>query len=130
MVSAVAQNLIAMLGSLCRAIRICVYLALDSIARFRPVTRSDVVVVLRLDAIGDFFIWMQSGAVEISRYAREAHGRSVLLANSAWAEYAASTGLWDQVIDVSPIRLMRNPAYRLRLMWRVRGLGAKLLIQP
>lgn len=130
MVSAVAQNLIHMLGSLCRAIRICVYLALDSIARFRPVSRGNVVIVLRLDAIGDFFIWMQSGAVEISRYARQDRGRSVLLANSAWAEYAASTGLWDQVIGVQPTRLMRNPAYRLRLMWRVRGLGARLLIQP
>lgn len=130
MVSAVAQNLIDMLGSLCRAIRICAYLALDSIARFRPTRRGDVVIVLRLDAIGDFFIWMQSGAVEISRYARRDRGRSVLLANSAWAQYAVSTGLWDEVIGVRPTRLMRNPVYRLRLMWRVRGLGAKLLIQP
>lgn len=130
MVSAVAQNLTPMLGSLCRALRICAYLLLDSIARFRPVPRRDVVIVLRLDAIGDFFIWMQSGAVEISRYARQAHGRSVLLASSAWAEYAASTGLWDEVIGVRPAWLMRNPVYRLRFMWRVRGLGTKLLIQP
>jgi len=83
-----------------------------------------------LDAVGDFFMWLQSGAGDIARFARESERRTVLVANGVWADYARRIGLWDEVVEVNPVRLMRDPFYRLRLLWHIRSLGASLLIQP
>jgi ADP-heptose:LPS heptosyltransferase len=118
------------IGSFCRGARIVAFALLDSVVQIRRVPKRDVAVVIRLDAIGDFFIWMQSGAVDVSNYARRNAGKAILVASSTWAEYARSSGLWDEVISVKPLSLMRRPLYRLRFMWQVRGLGARLLIQP
>src|SRR6202023_3076319 len=73
---------------------------------------------------------MQSGAVDVAQFARHAGRRSVLVANVAWAGYARETAMWDEVMAISPTRLMRNPIYRLRLLMQIRLLGAELLIQP
>jgi ADP-heptose:LPS heptosyltransferase len=108
----------------------CAWLALDSLCGLVPVKRCHVALVVRLDAIGDFFIWMQSGAVDVSRYARSSGRRVVLLANRLWADYARGTGLWDEVVGVDPRRLMRDPLYRLRTLLRIRRLGAEVLVQP
>ncbi len=96
-------------------------LALDSLCRLVPVSRRHVALVVRLDAIGDFFVWMQSGAVDVSRYARSSNRRVVLLANRLWADYARGTGLWDEVVGVDLRRLMRDPLYRLRMLVRIGG---------
>jgi ADP-heptose:LPS heptosyltransferase len=106
------------------------FLLLDSLCHLLPVRSCDVAVIVRLDAVGDFFIWMQSGAVDIARYARQSGRRTVLLANSSWADYARRLKLWEEVVAVDPKRLMANPLYRLALLGRVRMLGARMLIQP
>ncbi len=95
-----------------------------------PARQNDTAVILRLDAIGDFFLWLQSGAADVTAYARGSHRRVVLVANGAWADYARFLGLWDEVIAVDPGRLMRRPVYRLKLLMRVRNVGAAMLIQP
>jgi ADP-heptose:LPS heptosyltransferase len=117
-------------SSALRDVRACLFLLLDSICALMPRRTGDVVVVLRLDAVGDFFIWMQSGAHEVSRFAHGGGGRVVLVANRTWAAYAASTGMWDEVIGMDPVRFVRDPLYRVRILLRIRRLGADLLIQP
>ena len=86
--------------------------------------------MVRLDGIGDFFIWMQSGALDASRYARTGGRKAILIANSAWADYARKGALWDEVLPVDPGRLTKNPLYRLRMLSRIRRLGAQVLVQP
>jgi hypothetical protein len=110
--------------------RTVAYLLLDSLCQLRRVKPGNTAIIVRLDAIGDFFMWLQSGAVEIAKHARGEGRHSVILANSAWSDYAKQLGLWDTVVEVDPQRLMRNPWYRIRLLWRIRALGAKMLIQP
>jgi hypothetical protein len=112
------------------ALRSFLFVILDSLCFLMPASKRNVALTVRLDAAGDFFIWLQSGAADIARFARESQRRSVLIANRAWADYARYTGLWDEVIDVEPVQLMRKPLYRLRFLRRVRSLGASLLIQP
>ena len=87
-------------------------------------------IIVKLDAIGDFFIWMQSGAAEITAFAKSQGNTTVLLANPAWADYARHLGLWDEIIGIDPLKLARDPWYRWRHMRQVRGLGANLFIQP
>lgn len=118
------------LGIFLRAFRTVSLFVLDSFCFLIPAKRYPVSVVVRLDAIGDLFIWMQSGAVQVAEYARLDSHRSVLIANDAWASYAIETAMWDEVIAVSPVRLMRHPLYRFRMLRRIRMLGAHQLIQP
>jgi ADP-heptose:LPS heptosyltransferase len=106
------------------------FLMLDWLCILLPVRRKANAIVLRLDGFGDFFIWMKSGAINASRYARSGGRRAVLIANSFWAPYARTTGLWDEVVDLDPRRFQGNPLYRLRLLARIRFLGAEVLIQP
>lgn len=113
-----------------RSFRLWAFIALDSLCQLIPVRRKNVAVVIRLDAVGDFFIWLQSGAADIAEYARHSGRRSVIVANHAWSDYARLLGLWDEVVDLNPERFMRSPLYRLRVIWKVRKLGAQLLIQP
>jgi len=75
-------------------------------------------------------MWLQSGAADVAEFARQSNRNSVIVANWAWAEYARHLGLWDQVIGVNPVKLMRNPFYRLFILGKVRRLGAVLLVQP
>lgn len=113
-----------------RSLLIVLRLALDSLCKFVPVRKRNVAVVVRLDAIGDFFLWMQSGALDVSEYAKGGGCKSILVANHLWADYARGTPLWDEVWAVDPARLTRDMLYRLALFVRVRRLGARVFIQP
>jgi hypothetical protein len=117
-------------AGLLRSVRSWLFIALDSLCLMIPVRRRNVAITIRLDAVGDFFIWLQSGAADIAIFARQSGRRSIIVANSAWSDYARFVGLWDDVIDVDPGKFMINIAYRLRILWKIRSLGAQLLIQP
>lgn len=117
-------------GGIARSVRLALFIGLDTLCKLIPFKSQQTAIVLRLDAIGDFFIWMQSGALDVSRYARANSRRTVLVAQSSWADYARGTGLWDEVLGVDHQRLMRDPLYRIGCLARIRRLGAQLLIQP
>lgn len=111
-------------------LRLAAFYLLDTACLLVPARRQRTAVILRLDAIGDFFIWMQSGAHDLVQFARNEAGRTVLVANAAWAEYARGLQIWDDVIVLDPRKFVRNPLYRVGRMLRIRRLGAELLIQP
>jgi ADP-heptose:LPS heptosyltransferase len=104
---------------------------LDALVRLLVIRRRrNSAIIVRLDAIGDFFIWMQSGAVEVTTFAKQEGNAVIILANPSWADYARHLGLWDEVIAINPQKLVRDPLYRLRHMIKIRRLGARLFIQP
>lgn len=115
--------------SLLKCLKKAIFMITDTIACF-PCRRKKVALIVRLDAIGDFFLWLQSGALEISRFAGSENRKVVLLANQRWAEYAKTLGLWDEVIAIDPDRFIRSLWYRLKWGFRIRRLGASLFIQP
>jgi len=105
-------------------------LALDNVCRLVPRRSGRQAVVIRVDAVGDHFLWLRTGAVDVSRYARAEAGRVVLITSPAAAPYARQCGLWDDVLELHELRFLINPVYRLRALHRIRRLGAALLIQP
>lgn len=119
-----------MLKSTLRAGRLVAYWLLDRLVLVRPAKKLDTALVVRLDGIGDFVVWLQSGAGDIVADLRKHHAQVVLVANQAWASLAADLKVFDEVIAVQPVRFMRDPLYRLRVLWRVRGLHARTTIQP
>lgn len=110
--------------------RLLLFLSLDSFCRLVPSKGRPVSLILRLDALGDFFIWLQSGALEVTDFARQGSSSVALIANEVWADYARELGLWDEVVAIDPWRMMRDPLYRLRTLLAVRSMGAQRLIQP
>ena len=62
------------------------------------------IVLIRLDAIGDFIIWLDSAKEFRVIYPSE---RIVLIANSSWASLAKTMPYWDEVLplDLSLIHI-------------------------
>jgi ADP-heptose:LPS heptosyltransferase len=117
-------------GSIVRDAAFGALLALDNVCRLVPRKSGRQAVVIRVDAVGDHFLWLRTGAVNVSRYARAEAGRVVLITSPAVAPYARQCGLWDDVLELHEVRFQVNPVYRLRALYQIRRLGAALLIQP
>lgn len=117
-------------GSIVRDVAFGALLALDNVCRLVPRKPGRQAVVIRVDAIGDHFLWLRTGAVNVSRYARAEAGRVVLVTSPAVAPYARRSGLWDDVLELNEVRFQVNPVYRVRALYRIRRLEAGLLIQP
>jgi ADP-heptose:LPS heptosyltransferase len=110
--------------------RLCLFVLAGELIRLLvPHRGSGAVLVVRLDAIGDFLIWLGVGAGDIAQLARR-RGRSVLLAKQDWAAFAGSLNLFDEVWPVDTERLKFDPLYRFKLQLRLRRQGFDLLIQP
>jgi ADP-heptose:LPS heptosyltransferase len=87
------------------------------------------VLIIRLDAIGDFVLWLPAAQATVGFY--KAQGKSaVLLANAAWAAWARELGVFDEVIPFDRRRFGSDMLYRYRLGYRVRMLGCSTAVQP
>ena len=104
------------------------FLANELIRIAVPCPMRSATLVVRLDAIGDFVIWLSAGAAQIAEMARQ-HGHSVLLAKGEWADFATSLHLFDEVWPVDTERLKRSLYYRFLLLARIRRAGFSLVIQ-
>lgn len=85
------------------------------------------VALVRLDAIGDFILWLDSAKEYRRLYAGQ---RIVLIANAVWADWAAKFPYWDEVWSFDLRRFRRNPAYRVKMLAKVRLAGFEIVIQP
>jgi ADP-heptose:LPS heptosyltransferase len=88
---------------------------------------SSGLLVVRMDAIGDFVIWLDS-AKELRRCFPDM--KITLLANASWAELAKHFDYWDEVIPASLIGFVKNPLYRWSMLRRIRKLACTVAIQP
>jgi ADP-heptose:LPS heptosyltransferase len=90
---------------------------------------SERVLLVRLDAIGDFVLWLDAAQSIVRRYKTE--GRSVVLvANAVWAEWAKDLSIFDDVIVLERIAFVTSLLYRYRLGRQVRKLGCVIALQP
>jgi ADP-heptose:LPS heptosyltransferase len=88
---------------------------------------SNAVLIIRLDAIGDFILWLDS-AKEIRKLYPEK--KIVLCANAAWAGLAERLTYWDGVIAVERNRLLDDLIYRFKLFINIRKQHFQIAIQP
>ena len=109
-----------------------VIMAVDGIAAgFRAPSGTSAsvgpIVLIRLDAIGDFVLWLDT-----ARHFRTLYpGRHIcLLANGAWCELAQGLSYWDEVIPIDVPGLVRRPLYRWRIFHRISRRKFSLAICP
>lgn len=96
---------------------------------FPVVARQDRVLIIRLDAIGDFVLWL--GAAQVLARAFKAKGSTVILvADPTWAEWANELHIFDQVISVNRRTYDRNILYHIAHAMRIRRLGCGTAIEP
>jgi ADP-heptose:LPS heptosyltransferase len=113
-----------------RLARFVIFFITDSLLLALRPPKTDIALIVRLDAIGDAAVWFQSGAGETLEDLRRTHSQVILLANSNWAELAIALEVFDQVVPISPSGLMRNLIYRAKVLSQIRLLGAKTILQP
>lgn len=104
----------------------CLLLAFERLF-FHGKGSGDAVLLIRLDAIGDFVLWLDSAKVYREIYPER---KIVLLGNCAWSGLAEGLDYWDEVWPVDTVRLSTDLPYRWRLLRRVACADFGVAIQP
>lgn len=89
------------------------------------------VLVVKLDAIGDFVIWLDAAKAMVDFYHSQGYS-VVLIGNSGWSSWAREMNVADEIWDLNVIRFM-SPSqlyYRWRWLMRIRKAGFSIAIQP
>ncbi len=89
--------------------------------------RKEGLLLVRLDLIGDFVLWLDAAQAYQRLYPNE---KITLVVNSASAELARALPHWDEVIGVNVHRLREDMVYRLRTFIQLRWRNFAIVIQP
>jgi ADP-heptose:LPS heptosyltransferase len=104
-----------------------VFISLDSILwHFRPRTKKQGLMLVHLDNIGDFILWLPLARTIV---ASEKFERPIgIVCNQSCIALAESTNLFEYIIGVNTRKYTSNLSYRLTINRRVSRVGAKLAI--
>jgi len=87
------------------------------------------VLVIRLDGIGDFVLWLECARAIRRRYPRPQY-KITLAAASEYADLARLTGLFDDIIAVDRQSYIWNNTYNRSILRRLANLQASVAINP
>jgi ADP-heptose:LPS heptosyltransferase len=87
------------------------------------------VLIVRLDAIGDFFLWLDA-AKEFRRLFPAGQFRITLLGNRIWTPLAESIPFFDEVLSLERSRFSSGSMYRYQTLKHIRRSGYDIVIQP
>lgn len=85
------------------------------------------VVLIRLDLIGDFILWLDSAKSYRKLYPQH---KITLVVNQVCLDLAEKLPYWDEVIPIDVGRLRKNDRYLLEHLFLVRRRGFIVAIQP
>ncbi len=87
------------------------------------------VAIVRTDALGDFILWLDAGRALAQHY--QGQGRAVtLVANSAWADFAAELGIFDAIVPVDRRRFDTDLPYHLGVVRTLQRKRFAVSVQP
>jgi len=88
---------------------------------------SSDIIILRLDAIGDFILFCDSAKEYKNLFPGQ---KIILLANHTWADLAIQLPYWDHVISINIYKFETNIFYRCKTIVNLRKNIYKKLIHP
>ena len=93
----------------------------------RPLnTDNNAVVLIKMDAIGDFIIWLDSAA----EYRRIYNGKKLtLVCNSVCEDIAKHVQLFDEIISVNSRKFEADNKYKETILNQVRNMNFDILLQ-
>ncbi len=104
------------------------FLLFDNLFLFKKNTyEKKGVLIVRLDAIGDFIIWTNVASEYKLSYPNE---KVILIANKYWSQLANKFPYFDEVIEVDVKKFTNSLLYRKKVLKNVFGLNVKIAIQP
>lgn len=112
-----------------RLARYMFFYAADALVKIfgRSTTSAPQLLLVRLDAIGDFVIWLDAAKAFRSLYPSQ---HTVLCVNSAVYDLARLLPHWDEVVEVDLKRFSHSFRYRFKLLLQLRKRGFDAVIQP
>lgn len=87
------------------------------------------ILVLRLDALGDFVIWLDAARGLRSLYPSDQF-EITLLGNQSWCGLAEESAYFDRVWGMDRKKFATDPRYRFRLLRKVRQGGFEVILNP
>ena len=87
------------------------------------------VLVIRLDSLGDFILWLDAAKGLRNLYPSDSY-EVILLGNREWIELAEGLPLFDEVWELDRLQFKMNPLYRWRLLGRIKQYGFDIVIHP
>ena len=84
-------------------------------------------LLVRVDSIGDFIIWLDTAKEYRKRYPNH---RITLCVNSLLREFSGLLPYWDELLVVNLKRLNSNAIYRYQVLAKTRRLGSTIAVQP
>ena len=94
---------------------------------FRKKKKYKGIVILRLDALGDLFLWLSS-ANEIRKKYRGKH--ITLVCKEEYVEFLTSLNLFNTLIPINLNKFFRNPIYHFHAINRIVKHSYDLLLSP
>ena len=105
-------------------------LAIDqAVLLTRATPQPNTVLLVRLDNIGDFVVWLDA-AMALTTHYRAQGKRVTLLANAVWKRWADELELFDEVLELEEKRFRRDIGYRFRMACAIRARGFETAVQP
>lgn len=97
--------------------------------RGRSAGNRERVLVVKLDAIGDFVVWLDAAKALRRLYPQERY-ELTLAGNCLWTSLAEKMDYFDAVWPIDRRRFYKEPIYRFKFMWKVRRAGFSVAIYP
>ena len=92
----------------------------------RKSKNTESVLIIRLDAIGDFILWLDSAQHFRKIYPDK---KIVLLGNQVWTDIAKKFSYWDEVWELNRREFYQNLPYRMRLLKKIRKAGFDVVVE-
>lgn len=89
--------------------------------------KSNGILIVRLDAIGDFIIWLETAKIYRQIYPND---KITLIANESWQALATPLKYWDEIWFVNPYRLAHKPIYRWKFLRKISKAKFRVAINP